>query len=264
MVSCWGSEQLERYARNLVLPDWGLEAQSKLQAARVLVIGAGGLGSPCLLHLAAVGVGHVTIVDGDCVELSNLNRQILHPLGRLGAQKAHSAAETLLAFRPDLEVTPIAERFTSANAYALVAACDLFVDCADNYETRFLANDVAVATGKPLVHGSVFQYEGQLMDIVPGEGPCLRCLYTTPPPPHTMPSPAEAGIAGFVPGVIGTLQAAEVVKLITGLGEPLKGRMLVYEALEASFEKLIVERSPHCPVCGVETTARWPSSAHEK
>jgi len=244
------AEQLERYARNLVLPGWGLEAQQKLQDARVLVIGSGGLGSPCLFQLAAVGVGHLTLVEGDTVELSNLNRQLLHTTGRVGRPKVESAEETLKALRPDLDLTAIPERFTAANAQQLLTGCDLFVDASDNYETRFLANDAAVLGKRRLVHGSVFRYEGQIMDIIPGEGPCLRCLYPEPPPPGTMPSGAEAGVPGYVPGVIGTLQAAEVVKLITGIGEPLVGRMIVFDSLSTCFDELKVERNPECAVCG--------------
>jgi adenylyltransferase/sulfurtransferase len=243
-------EQLERYARNLVLPGWGPEAQQKLQDARVLIIGAGGLGSPCLFQLAAVGIGHLTIVEGDAIELSNLNRQLLHTTARLGRPKVESAEETLRALRPDLDITAVAERFTPDNALDLLAQCDLFVDASDNYETRFLASDAAVRGRRTLVHGSVFRYEGQIMDIIPGEGPCLRCLYPEPPPPGTMPSGAEAGVPGFVPGVIGTLQAAEVVKLITGIGEPLVGRMIVFDSLSTCFDELKVERNPECAVCG--------------
>lgn len=250
MVASFSEEQLQRYARNLVLPGWGLEAQSKLQGAHVVVIGTGGLGSPCLLQLAAVGIGRLTIVEEDTVELTNLNRQILHTSRRIGMAKVESAAQTLMALRPDLCLTLVNNRFTPQNALSLIADCDVFVDASDNYQTRFLANDAAVIAGKRLVHGSVFRYEGQIMDIVPGKGPCLRCLYPEPPPAGTMPSGAEAGVPGFVPGVIGTLQAAEVVKLITGLGEPLVGRMLVFDSLYTWFDELKVEPNPDCPVCG--------------
>ncbi len=250
MADALPAEQLERYARNLVLPGWGVEAQQKLQKARVLVIGAGGLGSPCLFQLAAAGIGHLTVVEGDTIDLSNLNRQILHTTERLGRSKVESAGETLRALRPDLDLTLTNARFAAGNALELLADCDLFVDASDNYETRFLANDAAVLARKPLVHGSVFRYEGQLMDIVPGEGPCLRCLYPSPPPPGTMPSGAEAGVPGYVPGVIGALQAAEVVKLITGIGEPLIGRMIVFDSLYMGFDELTVRRHAECPACG--------------
>ena len=181
MAAGFSQNQLERYARNIALPGWGLEAQSKLQAAHVLVIGAGGLGSSCLMQLAAVGIGHLTIVECDTVELSNLNRQILHNVERLGRSKAQSASETLKALRPDLELTLIESPFSDENALTLVANSDLFVDASDNYQTRFLANDAAVLGRKRLVHGSVFHYEGQIIDILPGEGPCLRCLYPEAP-----------------------------------------------------------------------------------
>jgi len=250
MGSTFSPDQLERYARNLVLPGWGVEAQQRLQEARVLVIGSGGLGSPCLFQLAAAGVGHLTIVEGDTIELSNLNRQILHTTERLGRTKVSSAGETLQALRPDLDKTLIEARFTADNALELLADCDLFIDASDNYDTRFLANDAAVLGGKRLVHGSVFRYEGQLMDVLPGEGPCLRCLYPAPPPPGTMPSGAEAGVPGYVPGVVGTLQAAEAVKLITGIGEPVVGRMIVFDSLYMWFDELKVQRDPECAACG--------------
>ncbi|MBM3497984.1 MAG: adenylyltransferase [Armatimonadetes bacterium] len=250
MGSTFSPDQLERYARNLVLPGWGVEAQQRLQEARVLVIGSGGLGSPCLFQLAAAGVGHLTIVEGDTIELSNLNRQILHTTERLGRTKVSSAGETLQALRPDLDLTLIEARFTADNALELLADCDLFIDASDNYDTRFLANDAAVLGGKRLVHGSVFRYEGQLMDVLPGEGPCLRCLYPAPPPPGTMPSGAEAGVPGYVPGVVGTLQAAEAVKLITGIGEPVVGRMIVFDSLYMWFDELKVQRDPECAACG--------------
>jgi adenylyltransferase/sulfurtransferase len=243
-------EQLERYARNLVLPGWGEEAQRKLQDARVLVIGAGGLGSPCLFQLAAVGIGHLILVEGDDIELSNLNRQILHTTERLGRPKVESAGETLRALRPDVDLTSASMRFTADNALDLLAECDLFVDASDNYDTRFLASDAAVLGGKRLVHGSVFRYEGQLMVVAPGQGPCLRCLYPAPPAPGTMPSGAEAGVPGYVPGTIGALQAAEVVKLLTGIGEPLIGRMIVFDSLYMWFDELRVDRNPDCAVCG--------------
>jgi len=250
MEPTFSPEQLERYARNLVLPGWGAEAQQKLQDARVLVIGSGGLGSPCLFQLAAVGIGHLIIIEGDVIELSNLNRQFLHTTDRLGRPKVESAGWTLGALRPDLDLTLIEARFTPENAADLLADCDLFVDASDNYDTRFLANDAAVLGRKRLVHGSVFRYEGQLMDIAPGEGPCLRCLYPSPPAPGTMPSGAEAGVPGYVPGVVGALQAAEVVKLLTGIGEPLIGRMIVFDSLYMWFDELKVERNPDCAVCG--------------
>ncbi len=249
-------ELRERYARNLVLPGWGEAAQEKLAAARVLVVGAGGLGSPCCFHLAAVGVGHLTIVESDSVELSNLNRQILHSTLDLGRHKTESAAEHLSALRPDLDLRIVPTRLTSENALELFGSCDIIVDASDNYDTRFLANDAAVLAGKPLAHGSIFRYEGQVTTVVPRAGPCLRCIYPEPPTPGVMPTGAQAGVLGVAPGVIGTLQAAEVLKLVTGLGEPLVGRLLLYDALEARFEELAVARNPQCALCGESPTIR--------
>jgi adenylyltransferase/sulfurtransferase len=243
-------EDRDRYARNLVLPGWGDAAQERLAEAHALVIGAGGLGSPCCFHLAAVGLGRLTVVEGDVVDASNLQRQILHATRDIGRRKIESAAERLLALRPDLDLATVPERLTAANALPLFATADVIVDASDNYETRFLANDAAVLTGKPLAHGSIFRYEGQITTILPGRGPCLRCIYPEPPAPGIMPSGAEAGVLGVAPGVIGTLQAAEVIKLVTGLGEPLVGRLLLYDSLSAIFEELTVCRNPCCAVCG--------------
>jgi len=243
-------ELKERYARNIVLPGWGEAAQQKLTEARVLVVGAGGLGSPCCFHLAAVGVGHLTIVEGDSVELSNLNRQILHSTADLGRRKAESAGERLKALRPDLDLEIVSTRLTRENALALFASCDVIVDASDNYDTRFLSSDAAVLANRPLAHGSIFRYEGQVTTIIPGEGPCLRCIYPEPPAPGLMPTGAQAGVLGVAPGVVGTLQAAEVIKLVTGLGEPLVGRLLLYDSLGATFEELTVSRNPQCAVCG--------------
>ncbi len=254
MPSSLTAEQRERYARNLVLPGWGEEAQEKLAGARVLVVGAGGLGSPCLFQLAAVGVGHLILVEGDAVELSNLNRQFLHSTEALGRPKSESAAERLLALRPDLDLRVVPTRLTRENALELFASCDIVVDASDNYETRFLCNDAAVLAGKPLAHGSIFRYEGQITTIVPRGGPCLRCLYPEPPAPGVMPTGAQAGVLGVAPGVIGAMQAAEVIKLVTGLGEPLVGRLLLYDSLGASFEELSIVRNPQCAVCGEAPT----------
>jgi len=245
-------DQLERYARNLVLPGWGMEAQKKLAAAKVLVIGAGGLGSPCLLQLVAAGVGNITLVEGDDIEWSNLNRQLLHGAADVGRLKVESATEKLMAFEPQLELNAVGEMFTPENALELMEGHDVLVDCSDNYATRFLANDAAVLSGTRLVHGSIFRYEGQVTVIAPGEGPCLRCVYPEPPAPGTVPSGKEAGVPGFAPGIVGAMQAAEVVKVLIGLGEPLIGRLLVYDCLSAAILEMNVERDPGCPVCGDE------------
>lgn len=247
-------EDLERYARSLVLPGWGVEAQGRLSRARVLIVGAGGLGSPCALQLAAVGVGRLTIVEGDTVELSNLQRQLLHGTADIGRPKVESAAEKLRALRPDIELVAVGERLNPANARELFSSADVVVDASDNYETRFLANDAAVLTGTPLAHGSVFRYEGQATTILPRKGPCLRCIYPGPPEPGAVPGGAEAGVFGIVPGVIGTLQAGEAIKLITGLGQLLVGRLVLYDALSAAFEELVVSRDPACAVCGNRPT----------
>ena len=254
MPSSLTPEQRERYARNIVLPGWGEEAQEKLAQAHVLVVGAGGLGSPCCFHLAAVGVGHLTLVEGDSVELSNLNRQILHSTADVGHQKTESAGERLRALRPDLDLETVPTRLTPGNALELFASCDTIVDASDNYDTRFLCNDAAVLANRPLAHGSIFRYEGQVTTVIPGEGPCLRCIYPEPPAPGVMPTGAQAGVLGVAPGVVGTLQAAEVIKLVTGLGEPLVGRLLLYDSLGATFEELAVSRNPHCAVCGDSPT----------
>jgi molybdopterin/thiamine biosynthesis adenylyltransferase len=246
--------ELERYARSLVLPGWGTEAQQKLAGANVLLIGAGGLGSPCAFQLAAVGIGRLTIVEGDAVELSNLQRQTIHSTDDLGRPKVESAAEKLRALRPDIDLVLVEDRLSPSNALDLFSSADVVVDASDNYETRFLANDAAVLTATPLAHGSVFRYEGQATTIVPGKGPCLRCIYPEPPAPGAVPGGAEAGVFGVVPGVIGTLQAGEAIKLITGLGELLVGRLIVYDALSATFEELAVSRDSACAVCGDRPT----------
>jgi len=247
-------DQLERYARNLVLPGWGMEAQEKLAEAKVLVIGAGGLGSPCLFQLVAAGVGRITLVEGDDIEWSNLNRQILHTADHVGDPKIESATERLMAYEPQLDLTSVPEMLVPENALRLFAGQDVIVDCSDNYPTRFLANDACVLAKKPLVHGSIFRYEGQLTVIVPDEGPCLRCVYSEPPAEGTMPSGKEAGVPGFAPGVVGAMQAAEVVKLLIGLGEPLVGRLLLYDSLWGGTMEMNVTRDPQCPVCGNEPT----------
>ncbi len=250
----FSDNDFERYARSLVLPGWGTEAQTKLARASALIVGAGGLGSPCAFQLAAVGIGHLTIVEGDTVELSNLQRQILHTTADVGRPKVASATDKLRALRPDLGLETIEGRLSAENALRLFSSVDVVVDASDNYETRFLANDAAVLAGTPLAHGSVFRYEGQATTIVPGEGPCLRCIYPEPPAPGSVPDGAEAGVFGIVPGVVGTIQAGEAIKLITGLGDPLVGRLLVYDALSASFEELSIERDPDCAVCGEQPT----------
>ncbi|HSP79401.1 MAG TPA: molybdopterin-synthase adenylyltransferase MoeB [Myxococcaceae bacterium] len=241
--------QKERYRRHLILPEVGEEGQAKLLQSRVLLLGAGGLGSSAALYLAAAGVGTLGIVDADVVDLSNLQRQVLHTVERQGQPKVESARATLEALNPDVKVVPFAERLTSANALRILEAFDLVLDAGDNFPTRYLLNDACVLLGKPNLHGSIFRFEGQVTTFVPGQGPCYRCLYPSPPPPELAPSCAEAGVLGVLPGIIGLLQANEALKLLLGQGQPLVGRLLTFDALGTHFQELKLRRNPHCPVC---------------
>jgi len=244
----------ERYSRHLLMPEVGEQGQLALRRSRVLLIGAGGLGSPAGLYLAAAGVGTLGIIDDDVVDRSNLQRQVLHTDDRVGAPKTDSARETLLALNPDIEVNTFAERLTSDNAERLLAGYDVVVDGSDNFATRYLVNDICVRFGIPNVHGSIYRFEGQVSVFWPGRetapGPCYRCLYPEPPPPELAPSCAEAGVLGVLPGVVGTLEAVETVKLILGAGEPLVGRLLHYDALTTTFTTFRVDRNPACDWCG--------------
>jgi molybdopterin-synthase adenylyltransferase len=245
--------QFERYARHLILDEVGEEGQARLMASRVLVVGAGGLGSPVLLYLAAAGVGTLGIVDNDTVDLSNLQRQIVHPTGRVGAAKVESARLTLAAINPDVAVEPHTVRLDETNAAALVAAYDLVADGSDNFATRYLLNDLCHRLGKPLVAAALSPFEGQLSTFKSHLGPphpCYRCLFREPPPPDSVPRCEEAGILGAVAGVIGTLQATEVLKELLGIGESLSGRLLIYDALRSDFHKVKLSRDPDCPTCG--------------
>jgi len=247
-------DQIERYSRHIILPEVGGDGQRKLLAAKVLIIGAGGLGSPAGLYLAAAGVGTIGIVDSDAVGLSNLQRQVLHATSCLGRAKCLSAKDTMEDLNPDVHVIPYHERLTSANALEIIAGYDVVLDGSDNFPTRYLVNDACVMAGKPLCHAGILRFEGQLTTIVPGTGPCYRCLYPEPPPPGLVPSCQQAGILGVTAGVVGLLQATEAVKLILGIGEPLIGRLLLYNALEASFRDVRVQRKSDCPVCGESPT----------
>ena len=250
-------QQRERYARHLMLPEVGERGQAKLLQARVLCLGAGGLGSPAALYLAAAGVGTLGIVDGDVVDASNLQRQILHGQDRLGMPKTESAEKTLCNLNPDVRVLRFQQRLTRDNIDAIFdQGWDVVVDGLDNFPTRYLVNDASVWKSIPVVHGSIFRFEGQLTVFWPGRGPCYRCLYPEPPPPGVAPSCAEAGVLGVLPGVIGVLQATEAIKIILGIGEPLVGRLLQYDALSASFRTFRLRRSPECPVCGEQPTIR--------
>ena len=243
-----------RYARQIVLPEVGLDGQRRLAQARVLVIGAGGLGSPVALYLAAAGIGTLRIVDDDQVEISNLQRQVLHTSARVGRAKVQSATETLNALNPALKVEAIEQRVTSANIDALVADCDIWVDGSDNLPTRYLLSDAAVKHGKPLVYGAVERFSGQVSVFHPGSArgsaPCYRCLFPEPPPPDQAPNCAEVGVIGVVPGIVGLLQANEAIKLLLGIGEPLVGRLLLFDALTAQFRELALRADPECALCG--------------
>ena len=249
-------DQIERYSRHILLPEIGGKGQEKIAKAKVLVVGAGGLGSPCAFYLAAAGIGTLAIVDSDKVELNNLQRQILHSTPDVGRLKVESAKQRIGALNPDVRVETIATRLTSQNALGVFRPYDVVVDGSDNFPTRYLVNDACVMLGKPLVHGGIHRFEGQLFTILPKKGPCYRCLFAEPPPPGLIPSCQEAGILGAVAGTIGVLQAAEVLKLILGVGEPLVNRLLVFDALRNHFREVKLRRDPTCPVCGDHPTIR--------
>jgi molybdopterin/thiamine biosynthesis adenylyltransferase/rhodanese-related sulfurtransferase len=240
-----------RYARHLVMPEVGPAGQAKLAQSKVLVVGAGGLGSPALLYLAAAGVGTIGIVDFDVVELSNLQRQVVHADDRVGVKKTVSAEQTIRALNPEVRVVRHDEMLTEASVDRLVHGYDLVIDGTDTFETRYWLNDAAVRAAIPVIHASVFRFEGQLTVFVPYAGPCYRCLYPTPPPPELAPGCSVAGVLGVVPGVMGLLQATEAVKLLLGVGDPLVGRLLIWDALDGTFGELALQRDPHCPACGV-------------
>jgi sulfur-carrier protein adenylyltransferase/sulfurtransferase len=248
-------EKRARYSRHLLIPEVGVEGQLKLLESRVLLIGAGGLGSPASLYLAAAGVGRLGIVDDDRVDSSNLQRQIAHSTERLGEWKADSAKKTLEALNPDVEVVTYRERITSENVDRILAdGWDVIVDGADNFPTRYLINDASVFHDIPVVHGSIFRFEGQVTVFKPHEGPCYRCLFPQPPPPELAPSCAEGGVLGVLPGIIGSLQASETLKLCMGIGESLSGRLLLFDALATEFSEVTLRRDPNCPVCGDHPT----------
>ena len=247
-------EQAQRYSRHLLIPEVGEAGQHKLLASKVLLIGAGGLGSPAAYYLAAAGVGTLGIVDSDVVDTTNLQRQILHSTDRVGEPKVESAKKTLEALNPDVKVVGYQERLTALNIDRIIAEYDVIIDGADNFPTRYLLNDASIKHNKPVVHGSIYRFEGQLTVFKPHEGPCYRCLFPTPPPPELAPSCAEAGVLGVLPGVIGTLQANEAIKLLLGIGEPLVGRYLLFDALAADFREVKLRRDAACPVCGDHPT----------
>ena len=242
-------QQRLRYSRHLLIPEVGSAGQAKLLGSRVLLIGAGGLGSPAALYLAAAGVGTIGIVDFDVVDLSNLQRQVIHATDRVGEKKVESARRTINALNPDVTVVAHDEMLVAGNVASLIAGYDVVVDGTDTFETRYVLNDAAVAAGIPVVHASVFRFEGQLTTFVPYEGPCYRCLYPTQPPPELAPGCSVAGVLGVVPGIMGLLQANEVLKLLLGMGNTLVGRLVLFDALETEFTELTLGRDPACPVC---------------
>ena len=250
----FSADQLQRYSRHFLLPEVGETGQAKLLDAKVLLIGAGGLGSPTAYYLAAAGVGTIGIVDDDTVDRSNLQRQILHNEDRVGMPKVESAKLTLQGLNPDVNVIGYRERVNSDNIMRLIADYDIVVDGCDNFPTRYLVNDACVFANKPNVHGSIFQFEGQATVFHPGKGPCYRCLFPEPPPPGAAPSCAEAGVLGVLPGLVGCVQAVETVKLILGIGNPLVGRLLHFDTLAMEIKQLKLRRDPECPVCGERPT----------
>jgi molybdopterin/thiamine biosynthesis adenylyltransferase len=243
-------EQIERYSRHIILPEVGGVGQMKIRQASCFIVGAGGLGAPAAMYLAAAGIGKLGIVDDDQVDLSNLQRQIIHHTSDVGVHKADSAKAKVNAMNPDVEVVAYHERLVAANARELVRGYDYILDGADNFATKFLVNDLSVLTGIPLVHGGILRFTGQVMVIVPGETACYRCIFREAPPEGIIPSCQEAGVLGVLAGVIGTIQATEVLKMILGIGKGLRNRLLTYQALESDFREVKLKRNPDCPICG--------------
>jgi sulfur-carrier protein adenylyltransferase/sulfurtransferase len=251
----FSEDQVRRYARHIILPGIGGDGQERLMGAKVLVIGAGGLGSPAAMYLAAAGVGTIELVDFDTVELSNLQRQLLHDTDDVGRPKVDSARDRLTELNPNVTVVPHRALLSSENAFDTLGSYDVIVDGTDNFPVRYLVNDASQMLGKPLVYGSIYQWEGQASVFLPGqETPCYRCLFPEPPPPGTVPSCAEGGVFGVLPGIIGSIQATEAIKLILGVGEPLVGRLLLYDALKNEFTTVKLRWDPDCPVCGKNPT----------
>src|SRR5258708_881720 len=248
--------QRERYSRHILLPEVGEPGQARLLQSRVLLLGAGGLGSPAALYLAAAGVGTLGIVDADVVDASNLQRQILHATSRVGTPKVESAALAIRDLNPDVKVEPYQERLTSANVDRIFSPYDIIVDGCDNFPTRFLVNDASIFLKKPVVHGSIFRFDGQVTTFLPGTGPCYRCWYPEPPPAHLAPSCQEAGVLGILCGIVGTLQATEAIKIILGKGDTLAGRVVTYDSLKMKFREFKLRRDKNCPVCGEAPTIK--------
>lgn len=255
-MSEFTDEQINRYSRHIILPEVGGEGQKKLLESKVFLVGAGGLGSPAAFYLAAAGIGKIGIADNDNVDFSNLQRQILHSTKDVDCPKAQSAKETIEDLNPDVEVVPYTDRLNSENIIDIIKDYDVILDGSDNFPTRYLVNDACVMLGKPLSHGAIFRFDGQATTIIPGEGPCYRCLYETPPPPDLVPSCQEAGVLGVIAGTIGVIQATEVIKLILGKGELLNGKLLLYDSLGMDFKKLKIQRNPDCPICSENPTIK--------
>ncbi|MYB66854.1 molybdopterin-synthase adenylyltransferase MoeB [Candidatus Poribacteria bacterium] len=248
------NEQIERYSRHIILKEVGGIGQTKLLESKVLLIGAGGLGSPIGVYLAAAGVGTLGIIDDDVVDLSNLQRQILHGTSDIGIPKTKSAEASITEMNPDVKVIPYNERINSQNAFQILEQYDLIVDGCDNFPTRYLLNDACVMLGKPIVHGSIFQFEGQVTVLYPGKGPCYRCVFREPPPEGLAPSCQEAGVFGVLPGIIGTIQAVEAIKVLLDIGESLIGTLLLFNALTMEFQRLKLRQDDGCPMCGEKPT----------
>lgn len=248
--------EVARYSRHLIMPEVGLAGQKRLKAAAILLIGAGGLGAPLGLYLAAAGVGRLGLVDFDVVDFSNLHRQVIHFTGDVGRPKLHSAADKLRAINPEVQLDLYEEPLKSTNALRIFQPYDIIIDGTDNFPTRYLVNDACVLLNKPNVYGSIFRFDGQASVFAPPAGPCYRCLYPEPPPPGEVPSCAEGGVLGILPGTIGLIQATEAIKLILGQGTPLIGRLLLYDALEMTFQQFKVRRNPKCPMCGDNPTIK--------
>ncbi len=247
-------KEMARYSRHLIMPEVGVEGQKRLKSAKILLMGAGGLGAPLGLYLAAAGIGRIGLVDFDVVDFSNLQRQVIHGTPDVGRPKLQSARDRIQAINPEVVLDLYETRLTSANAIGIIEPYDIIIDGTDNFPTRYLVNDACVLLGKPNVYGSIFRFDGQASVFYPPHGPCYRCLYPEPPPPGEVPSCAEGGVLGILPGLIGCIQATEAVKLILGQGSPLVGRLLLYDALEMRFQEFKVRRNPRCPLCGDQPT----------
>jgi molybdopterin/thiamine biosynthesis adenylyltransferase/rhodanese-related sulfurtransferase len=250
MLTKLSHSEIHRYSRHLLIPEVGLEGQKKLKAASVLIIGTGGLGSPVALYLAAAGIGRIGLVDNDVVDFSNLQRQVIHGQSGLGNPKVESAKQRMVDINPEIQVDVYNEAFTSNNAFRIAEPYDIIIDGTDNFPTRYLSNDLAVLTGKPNVYGSIFRFDGQVSVFNAQSGPCYRCIFPEPPPPSLVPSCAEGGVLGVLPGTIGTFQATEALKLILGIGETLVGKLLLYNALDMSFDFVKIRKNPTCKICG--------------